>query len=876
MLQVNLRSAGKKLFAAGAAVAISVAFIVAGMLMVDSFNRGLTQELEAEASGTDLIIDTSMLLSSDEDTEDYLRDDIPLAEEIEQLDGVAVADAISSGYLSQIAEDGSSTIGLQAGEQSSTRTGEISEGREAQAADEVVVSSAAATGQGIELGTTLTAEHYVFDEDAGAGTEPTVVQEDYTVVGVVQGQGPPRAFLTTEGVERLPYDASPAEIRIVLNPDSTVSAEEVQERIQDLIRVQAETLSETRAADLESLQVQTTEEIVEARLAQQTGDANFLAYIAIGFGAISVFVSTLVISNTFQVLVASRQRTLALLRAVGATSAQLQRATLKEGAVLGLLGGAAGVLLGTGVALGFSLIARATFAPDLPLAGPTLLASLIGLGLGLVVTVVSALAPAVKAGRVSPMAALRPAGLGPATQRVSMTRLIIGAVLMLGGFGAVIGATRWAASGEQYSLPAPMLGVAGAILGFSGVLVLARLVVPPLVARGGRLLGLLPGLRVNARLAGQNARQVPGRTTATASALLVGVTLVGTMMVGAATAQTVLYDELAESYPVEASVSAMDEDLEAELSESELVETFSSAPGASATITGERGSVEGRVILVDEGTFASVARTEGMAPGAGEAIAAAQLNAEDTIFEGDDAELELMPYGTATSGAADQSITVDATVVSWLPAGMVLVSEASLPEGATAPGESPWTFSPENGLTLIRAAEGLGPDQSYGLAPLLEEYSEEYNDAGALMRASFTEAIDMVLLIVLVLLGASVLVAIIGVSNTLSLSVLERRREAALLRAVGMNRRSVGQMITIEALLLAGVALLIGTALGAFLGWAGVASLVARPDWTVVLEMPWLRIAGLWAVTLVAAALAALLPARALSRVEPAAGLSAD
>ena len=144
------------------------------------------------------------------------------------------------------------------------------------------------------------------------------------------------------------------------------------------------------------------------------------------------------------------------------------------------------------------------------------------------------------------------------------------------------------------------------------------------------------------------------------------------------------------------------------------------------------------------------------------------------------------------------------------------------------------------------------------------------------MRAGYGETIDMVLLIVLVLLGASVLVAVIGVSNTLSLSVLERRREAALLRAVGMNRRSVGQMITIEALLLAGVALLIGTVLAVFLGWAGVASLVAMPDWTVGVEIPWLRLAMLWGITLLAASFAALLPARALSKVEPAAGLSED
>ncbi|MGJ9406645.1 FtsX-like permease family protein [Nesterenkonia aurantiaca] len=877
VLRVNLRSAGRKLFAAGAAVAISVAFIVAGILMLDSFTRGLTQQIEAEAAGSDLIIETHWVSGWDEETQEPLREDVALAEAIQELDGVDVADAIGSGYLSELAEDGSSTIGFQVGEQSVTRAGEITQGREAQAADEVVISSAAVAGRGLELGDTLTAQEFVYAEGAEEGApedaEPTVVEQDYTVVGVLDTQGAPRGYLTGEGMERMPASPSPEEIRVQLAAEGEATA--VQSQIQELITEQAADLDEDRAASLTALQVQTTEEIVDARMAQQSGSANGLAYLAIGFGSISVFVSGLVISNTFQVLVASRARTLALLRAIGATSVQLKRATLLEGGLLGLIGGAAGVVLGAGAALGFSAIARATFAPDLPLATPTVLAVAVGLGLGLAVTVLSALVPAIKAGRVSPMAALRPVGLTPAAGRPSRARIVIGLVLTLGGFAAVLTAALLAA-GENVplGLPAPLVGVAGAMLGFCGVLVLARLVVPPLVAHGGALLGRLPGLRVNARLAGRNAQQVPGRTTATASALLVGVTLVGTMMVGASTAQTVLYDELAERYPVEASASAVGEELEADLAESDLVESFSSAAGTPATVAGELGSTEGRVILVDDETFAEVARTEGLAPGSGEAVLAQQFNGQ--VFSGDGAEVELTPYGTASSGAKDQAITVEASIASWLPAETVLITAGSLPGDDPAQEASPWAFSDAQGITLIRLAQSVGPEESYGLAGLLEDHTEEFNDVGALMRASYSQTIDMVLLIVLVLLGASVLVAVIGVSNTLSLSVLERRREAALLRAVGMNRRSVGQMITIEALLLASAALLIGTILAVFLGWAGVASMVAREDWAVAVEIPWLRVVMLWGITLLAAALAALLPARALSKVEPAAGLSED
>ena len=258
VLQVNLRSAGRKLFAAGAAVAISVAFIVAGMLMVDAFNRGLTQQLEAEAAGADLILDTTTLSAWDEDTEEYLRDDLALADEIQQLDAVEVADPIGSGYLSEITEDGAASIGLEVGEQSATRIGEISEGRAAEADDEVVVSSAAATGRGVEIGTTLTAELYSYEEDAGPDAEPTIIQEEYTVVGVVDVPGQPFGYLTPEGMDRLPSGASPAEIRILLDSDSSADAAQVQEQVKDLIAAQAETLGGSRSAELSGLQVQTT------------------------------------------------------------------------------------------------------------------------------------------------------------------------------------------------------------------------------------------------------------------------------------------------------------------------------------------------------------------------------------------------------------------------------------------------------------------------------------------------------------------------------------------------------------------------------------------------------------------------------------------
>lgn len=311
--------------------------------------------------------------------------------------------------------------------------------------------------------------------------------------------------------------------------------------------------------------------------------------------------------------------------------------------------------------------------------------AVIGLALGLAMTLLGSLWPALRAGRVSPMEALRPADVTGAQHQRPWVRTTIGAVLALGGSALVAYAAISEVPFDQVTgFALPMIGLVGGFTGFLGVLLLARLVIPPLIARLGSMLGrVIPGLSVAAALAGKNARQVPRRTTATASAVLVGVTLVVTVTVGAATAQSFIEEQ-----------------------------------------------------------FTAV------------------------------------------------------------------------------------------------------------------------------------ELIDQVLSIALLLLAASVLVAVIGVSNTLSLSVLERRREAALLRALGMPKSAVASMVAIEALLLTLAALILGTALGLFYGWAGVNSLIVLDGVQIDLAIPWVRMAAIWLIAAVAALAAAWLPARNFSRTPPAEGLS--
>ncbi|WP_166432855.1 ABC transporter permease [Nesterenkonia salmonea] len=367
---------------------------------------------------------------------------------------------------------------------------------------------------------------------------------------------------------------------------------------------------------------------------------------------------------------------------------------------------------------------------------------------------------------------------------------------------------------------------------------------------------------------------MPGRTAVTTSALLIGVTLVSTMTMGAMTAQHSLSEELAERNPIDASLDVASESVEQMAEDSSIVERHQVLPGAEASIDAaelDGNSVEGRVVFAEDSVISEVARSESVFQdqNSGETFA---LIATDLIQDRmvESAEVTLTPGGNAANGSSEAGTTVRAVPASWVPADTVV-----LPEAMVEAGES-WAFEDSAGITVMRTAESASMGDINRLGSEAEAFAGEVSLDAATERAVYAQVIDTVLVIVLVLLAASVLVSVVGVSNTLALSVLERRREAALLRAMGMTRGSVGALVTLEALLMAGVALVLGSGLGAFFAWGGVSSLVAAEGITMTLSVPWDRMGLIWAATLVAAALASFLPARALSRTPPAAGLSAQ
>ena len=595
------------------------------------------------------------------------------------------------------------------------------------------------------------------------------------------------------------------------------------------------------------LQVRTGDGEAEHIAGAQSGGAAGITIILLVFAAVAVLVCALVIANTFAVLLAQRTRELALLRCVGATARQLRRGVLAESAVIGLVSAVAGVVAGIGTAALLGAIASRYDSP-IPLTelSVPVTAVIAGLALGLVVTVVAAYLPARRATRVAPLAALRPMDAPPLRSRAGLVRRLAGVVLLIPS-ALVLGAG--AVSGQL------ILALPGGLASFVAVVLLARWVVPPVVHLTGRLIG--PGGGVPGRLAAANSIRNPQRTATTATALIIGVTLTTTMVVGAssslATSSTVLDDH----FPTDVAVLG---DGNTPLPAG-LVRTLATVPhvaGAAglreAFVTDPRGD-DTLVYGVDDSVPPVVRSATGAglpSPGTVSVAEGAHWGAEGSTV-------------TLRSGRRSVALKVH------------LVQDDTPPRLAAADLAE---LAPKAGLGAIwlRLDDGIsGDDRGDALDAIGTAASDaapqSFVQGAALERDSFDRIITTLLLLVTGLLAVAVVIAIIGVGNTLALSVVERRQESGLLRALGLSRNQLRGMLLWEAVLIAGVATVLGVALGCVYGALGTSAAFAGAG-PVTVDIPWGRVVVIVLVATAAGALASVLPGRRAARIPPVAALA--
>ncbi|MGV8978051.1 MAG: ABC transporter permease [Cellulomonas sp.] len=626
--------------------------------------------------------------------------------------------------------------------------------------------------------------------------------------------------------------------------------------------------------------IMTKDAAAKADLAEFSGGTEAFTAVILGFAAIALVVAALVIANTFQVLVAQRTRTLALLRCVGADRSQLRRSVLIEAAILGAVASAVGLVTGIALAQGALMtLGRIQLGVPLPTAVTvTGWVVLVPLGLGTVVTLLAALVPARAATRVAPIEALRPSDAPAVSERTSRARLVTAVVLTLGGVAALFSGVPLAQHGQ------PMLGFAVAVVGgavsFVGVLVGAVFWLPRVVGFAGRALGRTG---TSARLAAANTVRNPRRTAATSTALLIGVTLVALMSAGAASTRVTLDNDLDDHYPVDLSIKApsasdgsagaMSSDIRSKVTDVSGVASVAQLRGATARIGVPGGSdVSARWVemrAISPADLASVVRSRTLPDALDDrtVVMSAQLADTLAVHAGETVDVTAFATGgdtgTPSPGGQITSLTVAVAGDEWSTAYVTASTAQQL--APTAPVTELWVR-----LGDVDAATAVVPKVQDAITDEAVAVS-----GSAVERASYQSLIDTLLSIVVGLLGVAVVIALVGVANTLSLSVLERRRESATLRAIGLSRRQLRWMLAIEGMLIAGIGAVLGAGLGLLYGWVGAATLLSTIG-PVTLAVPWRDLGIVLVVALAAGLLASVVPGRAAARTSPVEALAVD
>ena len=848
MLRVTLaqmRRSVPRLVAAGLAIAIGTAFVAATLLAGEIMSRTGQDAITARYGEADVVASGSI-------------SDADLAA-VRALPTVAAADVLLplGVELRTPAQDRWQTV-LPAVSDERLTALRIASGRAPAASGEIALPQRAADALHVTLGGTLTA---VYQEQAADGTFTDRTQT-LTLVGIADD---PHGAWTASGGAGIVDAADAATWNRVpslsdIGPDDVVVAAAAG--------TSPGALRDDVAGVLPTVDVQTRDAAAARQLEQAGvgGDTTFVS-VVLGFAAIALLVAALVIANTFQVLVAQRTRTLALLRAVGARRGQLRASVVTEAAILGLVSSAVGIVAGTALAQGMlSVLRRTSIEAPLPAAvHVTWQVVVVPLLVGVAVTVLSSLVPARAATRVTAIEALRPLDAPTAQSGAGRARLAVSVVLVvLGGLvlgGAVLLGLRPAPHNGLVPLA---LGVLGGAVSFVGVLLSAVFWVPPvvqLVQRVLRPLGPVP------RLAAANTVRNPRRTAATSTALLIGVTLVVMMSTGAASARASLDHSLDRQYPVDV-----------------IVEPAESGGIPDTTLP--------------DGLAADVAAIDGVAHVVTLRSAYVRLDRGDGGFS-DLVVRALTPQDAAT-------VMHDASVAHALADGAILVPDwwAPIPDTVKAMLLSNGTTSAATGVPLRTvlvpgldaglvtptAMDRIAPDAPVdalfvSLTPQADATevlrhvqdslgSADFRSVGpGALRAQYDRIITILLAVVVGLLGVAVLIALLGVTNTLSLSVIERRRESATLRAIGLSRRALRGTLAIEGVLIAGVGAVIGSVFGLLYGWAGAATVLGQVG-PLTLSVPWRDLAIVLVVALGAGLLASVLPARSAVRTPPVAALA--
>jgi putative ABC transport system permease protein len=840
MTKVALRGlAQRKLraFVTALAVLLGVAFIAGSYVLTDTINRSFDDIFEEAYAGTDVAISPSTTGQGEEI-------DLPpfSAEVLNQVREVEGVEKAAGGIFSTVRfvdEEGDQLntsfapefVSSVAPEPFETLT--YTDGRPPETASEASIDESTADREDLAIGDTLR----IAGPAGVKGYEITGLQR----LGSASSGGSSTAQLTLDEAQRL-TDKQGQFDGISVEAAEGVSPDELARRIDQVLPARLTVETGVQAAERQSQDIK--------------DDLSFFRIVLLVFGGVALLVGSFLIFNTFSITVAQRIRELGMLRTLGATRGQIMRGMVLEAAIIGAIGSVLGVLAGIGFAAALNAVFK-SFGIDLPNTGTVIAARtiVIALVVGMVVTLAAALSPALRATRVSPMAALLEAEL-PETRRHGRVFTAVAALLTLGGIALTC---LGLFGGLESSAAAGAVG-GGAVAVLFGVSLFSPRLVRPLASVAGWPLQKLAG--ITGRLARENSVRKPGRTAVTAAALMIGLAVVVFVTVFAAGISNSIGNAIDRNFQGDVVLQNVDgfspisAQAGREAAQVDGVRTASSLSFAGAEYEGD----DIRVSAVDPATVSEVLTLEWDegSPDTLSGITGDAAVADDAWASTNDIEVGDQ-ITVRTPLERELTLTVDGTIKDNADLlGNVVLSEDTLRRefGSRQPS-----------MTLIRLEEGANA------AAVQERISERVDRRFPTvetlnqqeLKDSQEEQINQLVLFFYVLLALAIVISLLGIVTTLALSIHERTRELGMLRAVGMSRWQVRTLVGYESVITALIGAILGTVLGVIF-----ASLLAVPlaDEGFELSYPIVTLLVLLVLAALAGVLAAIFPARRAARLD--------
>ncbi|WP_371530716.1 ABC transporter permease [Streptomyces sp. NBC_01283] len=821
------------------AVMLGVAFLAGTLVMGDTLRGSFDTMFGNATSGTDAVVRSADTITTPDDSQGTRQPvKTSLVEKIERTDGVAAAAPSIQGAGQLLGKDkepiggqGPPTLAGNWIGDTELNAYQLAEGRAPAKSGEVVVNRGAADSGDLKTGDTTTLRtpepvQVTIVGLAAFGGEDGMAQTTFT--GMTQADA--EKYLT-------PKPGEAASIQVRAGPG--VSEQELVDALSPVLPKGVEAITGEASA------AENTDNISGRFLTL------FTSFLLV-FSGIALLVATFSIHNTFAIVVAQRTRENALLRALGASRRQVTAATLIEASVVAVAASVAGLAGGIGIAAGLQALFPAIGFPfpegDLVISG---LSMLLPPAVGIVVCLGSALLPAVRAGRTAPLAALRETAVD--RSGASRNRAVAGAVLALAAVGLSL-------TGVLVS-PSVWLAGAGAVLALVAFVVLG----PVASSRAVRILGEpLDRLRgVTGGLARRNALRSPKRTAATASALMIGVAVVSLFTVFGASLKATMDQTVNRSFAGDLAISTPGFGAGGSGLSPKLAPALAERPEVSTAVGLGRGAAEvdgeGRALTVtDPGPFAKsfdLGTVDGSLDG---------LGTNGIAITREEAEKQDLKVGSTTEFAF-----ADGKKATFTVRALYGRSELAGDYVITREAWAPHRMQDADSLVSVSLKDGVSAaDGKAAVSKVTQEYGNPDVQTRGEYAQSAAGGIDMMLTLVYALLALAVLIALLGIANTLTLAIHERTRELGLLRAVGQTRAQLRAMVRWESVLVAAFGTAGGLVLGGFLGWVLVKASDGATSSAFAFAVPPVQLAVVVLVGLTAGALAGLRPARRAARLD--------